>query len=740
MLSIKQSIWKPLLSGILVFLVIIAPFELMSNINPGNHEFNTPQTKQTTSTHEETSTDTGEAANTGFSLVNNNGLLSFGNWNSLKLLLEKYASIMHPKTLPSSPTYGIYPEYYYNFLLKEATPAVGDALTTTATTTATTVPVQAVTTVQESNSEPAGSYSKTNVQVPGIDEADIVKTNGEYISFITRNGTLVLYHAYPPSELKKKAVIDIIYLVKNYNPGGNLTLAVIQGNKTVSVIGKIQLLNINPTGLYITNKSVFVLVTAVYGVAQTYTYPGGWSTVIFSMPVKTVTWVLQFNLDGKIERTFWVTGRYVSSRYVTSTGNLVLVTQQPAYSPVGGSPVKPDTVYGSIDPKHIYLLGQPVDYTILTWLDTNTWKPVNAALLGDRAGSMYMPAPNTLFVTTRSYHDIIKILYNVGFEVESKKGGFYITLTPTTTMTTTNENKNTTPLSISITETISPKGNFTLVKAELVNNEVKVVASTSIPGMVGKQWQMDLYNGTLRIVTYNPATTSVSLVILNSTTLAKISELDNITVNERIHGVRFIGDKLYLVTYRRVDPLFYIDLSNPEKPSIVGYLKAPGFDEYIHPLNETFILGIGRGEAWSTLRISTYKILDNGTIKVISRLRINYTDSPVLRPEGHRAFVYYPEKHLAIIPVQSMYWKNIYIGVALVKVNTTSGKLGLVKILEPINGTAKSIPQNQYNMLYTAMNRVRGLYTDNIIYVVNTEVHPYVVAYNLTTLTLISQS
>ncbi len=725
MLSIKQSIWKPLLSGILVFLVIIASFEVMLNVNPGNHEFNTPQTKQVTSTQGEAATNAGEVANTGFSLVNNNGLLSFEDWNSLKLLLEKYASIMHPKTLPSSPTYGIYPEYYYN-LLKEATPAVGNALTTTATT------------VQESNGGSSGFYSKTNVQVPGIDEADIVKTNSEYISFITHNGTLVIYYAYPPSELKEKATVDTSGLIRNYRPGGNLTLAVIRGNKIVSVIGKVQLLHAYPTGLYLINKSVLALVTAVYGVAQTYTYPGGWSAVIFSIPVKTVTWVLQFNLDGSIEKTFWVTGRYVSSRYVASTGNLVLVTQQPAYNPVGGSPVKPDTVYGPIDPKHIYLVGQPVDYTILTWLDTKTWKPLNAALLGDRAGSMYMPAPNTLFITTRSYHDIFKILYNVGFEVEYREGGFYVTLTPTTTMTTSN--KNVAPVSISVTETTISKGNFTLVKAELVNNEVKAVASTSIPGMVGKQWQMDLYNGTLRIVTYNPATTNVSLIILNSTNLAKISELDDIAVNERIHGVRFIDDKLYLVTYRRVDPLFYIDLSNPEKPGIVGYLKAPGFDEYIHPLNETFILGIGRGETWSTLRISTYKILNNGTIKAISRLYINYTDSPVLRPGGHRAFVYYPEKHLAIIPVQSMYWKNIYIGVALVKVNTASGKLGLVKILEPINGTAKSIPQNQYNMLYTAMDRVRGLYIDNTIYVVNTEVHPYVAAYNLTTLTLISQS
>ncbi|MEB3758647.1 MAG: beta-propeller domain-containing protein, partial [Desulfurococcales archaeon] len=224
MLSIKQSIWKPLLSGILVFLVIIASFEVMLNINPGNHEFNTSQTEQVTSTQGEAATNTGEAANTGFSLVNNNGLLSFGNWNSLKLLLEKYASIMHPKTPYQYPVYGIYPEYS---LLKEGTPAVATGLTTTATT------VTAVTPVQEGNSGPAGSYSKTNVQVPGIDEADLVKTNGEYISFITRNGTLVIYHAYPPSELKKKAVIDVTYLVKNYSPGGNLTLAVIQGNKTV---------------------------------------------------------------------------------------------------------------------------------------------------------------------------------------------------------------------------------------------------------------------------------------------------------------------------------------------------------------------------------------------------------------------------------------------------------------------------------------------------------------------------
>ena len=73
-----------------------------------------------------------------------------------------------------------------------------------------------------------------------------------------------------------------------------------------------------------------------------------------------------------------------------------------------------------------------------------------------------------------------------------------------------------------------------------------------------------------------------------------IGKLENLAEKERIYSTRFIGDRLYMVTFLRIDPLFVIDLSNPNKPEVLGELKIPGFSDYLHPYDENHIIGIGK--------------------------------------------------------------------------------------------------------------------------------------------------
>src|SRR5690606_24595435 len=93
-----------------------------------------------------------------------------------------------------------------------------------------------------------------------------------------------------------------------------------------------------------------------------------------------------------------------------------------------------------------------------------------------------------------------------------------------------------------------------------------------------------------------------------------VGHLGGIALGERITAARFLDDKGYLVTFRQVDPLFTIDLSNPDTPVLAGELKIPGFSTYLHPLGADRLLTIGvggdeQGANWRTT-ISTFDVSD----------------------------------------------------------------------------------------------------------------------------------
>ncbi|MFB6070679.1 MAG: beta-propeller domain-containing protein [Halanaeroarchaeum sp.] len=129
---------------------------------------------------------------------------------------------------------------------------------------------------------------------------------------------------------------------------------------------------------------------------------------------------------------------------------------------------------------------------------------------------------------------------------------------------------------------------------------LEVTASGSVPGSPLDQFAMDEHEGTLRIATtvsaprlrWEGANTSNDVYVLNES-LGVIGSVQGMSDGQRVFGVRFVGDTGYVVTYRRVDPLHVIDLSNPRNPVERGSLKLPGFSGYLHPLSGDRLLGIG---------------------------------------------------------------------------------------------------------------------------------------------------
>ena len=148
----------------------------------------------------------------------------------------------------------------------------------------------------------------------------------------------------------------------------------------------------------------------------------------------------------------------------------------------------------------------------------------------------------------------------------------------------------------------------------------------------------------------------VSTLRLNGNALELAGSTPPLAEGESIESARFIGDLAYVVTFLRVDPLFVIDLSNPESPEVLGQLKIPGFSEYIHPLGENHLLTIGRDVDEATQR-------DKGTALQI--FDVSDSANPILAykeivGEGyseanhnHKAFNFYAEKGLLAFPFVS---------------------------------------------------------------------------------------
>jgi uncharacterized secreted protein with C-terminal beta-propeller domain len=144
----------------------------------------------------------------------------------------------------------------------------------------------------------------------------------------------------------------------------------------------------------------------------------------------------------------------------------------------------------------------------------------------------------------------------------------------------------------------------------LNNNGVDYSATGSVEGVLGwgsPSFRMDEHNGFLRMITTNYDASgepdhrlSVLQKVNGRSELEVVAQLPNKTFpeaigkpNEDIFGVRFNGDKAYVVTFERIDPLYVIDLANPLNPKIAGHLEIPGFSTYLHPIGDHFVFALG---------------------------------------------------------------------------------------------------------------------------------------------------
>jgi inhibitor of cysteine peptidase len=413
-------------------------------------------------------------------------------------------------------------------------------------------------------SEAAG-FSSTLVQVSGVDEGDIVKNDAGWIYQLNNNRVMII-RATPLSYLGLAAMIDFagssFYPQQLYLDGN---LLVVVGTSFVNPVSERQANRMS--------SSFF-------------------STSTVQLKIYDVRNPAQPELSREVE----VEGDLVATRKIGS--KMVVVTRDYPESHRFGfrsaaalrlaTPAFRDSRRGkefrNLGPVNIHYFPGFDDPNYLVVATVDLSNPASfvkvAAYLG--AGDNVYATRENLYVSASRHADI----WFMPAVEPVAQGGLAAVYSGTAVISTMLLNR---PL----TEQTD------VYKFSLLDERPQFVAAGQVPGVLLNSYSMDEYDGHLRLATtvrsFRPffGLTENGVYVLNSD-LETVGKIENIAPTERIYSARFIGPRLFLVTFRQIDPLFAIDLSDPANPTIRGELKVPGYSGFLLPLDENHLIGIGK--------------------------------------------------------------------------------------------------------------------------------------------------
>lgn len=524
-------------------------------------------------------------------------------------------------------------------------------------------------------------YSLTNVQVEGIDEADYVKTDGYYIYF--KNGSkIMIAKAYPPEEL--------------------------------NIVSVIQLENTSINGLYIYDGKLIIL-----------TQRGGFFVIMHAVDVVPEDRAVEPAVIGGPEIQTPVSNIYIYD--VREPSNPVLI-------------------------HNITLTGDLFDSRLF---DNKLFIILNDFVYGVnetiRLPSYVIDGVNTTISVEEIYY--LKNLYEYGYQYTMV---FSIDLDTWTNSVTTILSGSTSTLYMSynniyiaqpifIPETLSAEERRWLqrtaiikIKIDGINTEPTALAV--VDGVVNEQFQMDEFNNYLRISTYvwesirKPGEfrvkTYTNIYVLDKD-LKIVGSLTGLGETEQLYATRFMGNYAYLVTFRRIDPLFVINLTDPENPRVVGELKIPGFSDMLQPIGQGLIVGIGyiNEDGVNKLKISLFNVSDPTNPIEISNLTIGNEWISSEATQNHKAILIPPIEGVFGIPISTYELKTtisnetnqtitITMPVPVYKYlvfNTSGGELSIIKEITIDIPVTTMYGKPMYMFWY---EYVRGIYIEKNVYVV----------------------
>ena len=509
---------------------------------------------------------------------------------------------------------------YYNSAL-EGSVVINDATTTTESTK------------EESNS--STDFSKTNVQHENVDEADIVKTDGKYIYYLINHSNTKSY--------ENKNVIKIID---------------VDSRKVISEI------NINEEGykylyaseMYLYNNKLIVMETRVNNKDE-------------KKESTTETVAVIYNIENKDniqkEREVISVGDYTDSRMIED--NLYIISQKYnnmynyVYNDVTGNyeeqeveielPTYKDTIsgddYKTIECTDIYYIKGSEDssYTLVTAVNINKNEEANVETFLGLGNEIYC-SENNIYVTKAKYDSQYSRVFGT-YDYNSETDIF---------------------------------------KFKLLDNNIEFLGKGTVNGTVLNQFSMDEYNGYFRIATtgYNEKNDTVNNVFILDENLKEVGSIKGLAEGEKIYSVRFMNDIGYVVTFEQVDPLFVIDLKDPVNPEVKGELKIPGYSSYLHPYDDTHIIGIGMNTEVTKygsvttkgIKISMFDVSDLNNPKELFNtiLGENYGYSEALN--NHKAVLCSKEKELLALPanISDESYDDTFNGAIIFKVDLENNK------------------------------------------------------------------
>lgn len=215
--------------------------------------------------------------------------------------------------------------------------------------------------------------------------------------------------------------------------------------------------------------------------------------------------------------------------------------------------------------------------------------------------------------------------------------------------------------------------------------ETEYVGSGTVPGFALNQYSLsesaagDLRVATTEIPAWVPGATAatsqshVTVLRAEGRSLKEVGRVSGLGQGERIYAVRFIDDRAYVVTFRQTDPLYTVDLSDPTAPKVAGELKINGYSAYLHPIGEHLLLGVGRDadqRGWALG--AQVSIFDTSDPAAPTRLA-----NKVLGPGSFaaefdpHAFLWWAPTSLAVLPYDGWNSKTYYRDAAAVGITAT---------------------------------------------------------------------
>ncbi len=471
--------------------------------------------------------------------------------------------------------------------------------------------------VEDAASSGGQSYSTTNIQVEGVDEADIVKSDGRYI-YVVSDSIISIIDAFPAEKAK---------ILSQINISGGVNEIFINKDKLV-VFGW-------------ENKPIEAQQEPSDTVSKMMIVPD------YYPRYEQIAFVKIYDLSDRsnpvLERNIHAEGSYFNSRMI---GDYVYVL------------INKDTYYyGDRDPV-IPLISDNEKEVCCTVSDISYF---------DIPSSYYRFTTILSINTQDQTRDIKSKIFLTGGSdnLYVSQGNIYITQT-SYEYSVSDQDPVVSTIDSVIRSPIVLRDEKTIIhRISIDKGDIKYQYQGNVPGHILNQFSMDENKGFFRIATTSGqlsrggSDTQNNVYILNDK-LDVVGKLENLAPGESIYSVRFMGDRGYLVTFKKVDPLFVFDLSDPTNPKVLGQLKIPGYSDYLHPYSENLIIGVGKeateaeeGDfAWyQGVKLALFDVSDPTKPKEISKFNIGSrgTESPALY--DHRAFLFDKEKNLLVIPV-----------------------------------------------------------------------------------------